>query len=66
MGAILEFTSRSRSGERMSPPRRQDGDGAEIVLFPGIRVEYHTIDLSHRVRDTGKLHNQSDQNRSAE
>lgn len=47
MGTIIEFT-----GVRNEPRREPEGGAsrsAEIVIFPGIRVEYHTVDLSHRV-----------------
>ena len=26
--------------------------GAEIVIFPGVRIERHDLDLAHRVRET--------------
>jgi len=46
MGSVLEFRA---------PDRRCGGDDcavadrdAEIIFFPGIRVEYQTIDLAHR------------------
>jgi hypothetical protein len=48
MGALLRFPQ---------PPRRRrqrgsKGQVCEIVIFPGVRIERHDLDLSHRVRPT--------------
>jgi hypothetical protein len=45
---------------QLNPPARRQppaGEGAEavrcdIVIFPGVRIERHGIDLAHRVRDS--------------
>lgn len=49
MGVVLNMAGYraqdQASGRTKKPVRRKD---AEIVIFPGIRVERHTIDLSVR------------------
>ncbi len=49
MGVVLKMASyRAQdqvSGRNTKPA---DQEGAEIVIFPGVRVERHTIDLSVR------------------
>ncbi|MGE0584733.1 MAG: hypothetical protein AB7O39_06300 [Flavobacteriaceae bacterium] len=49
MGSVLEFKTPDRrgSGNHCSIGHTDDHD-AEIILFPGIRIEYQTIDLAHR------------------
>lgn len=47
MGTVLEFRRRAED-DRQRPVVDRD-ETAEVVIFPGIRVEYHTVDLSHRV-----------------
>lgn len=45
---------------RLEPPRRPPAERpasieagrGEIVIFPGVRIERHDIDLGHRVRKT--------------
>lgn len=49
MGTILEFRPRERQEPR--PPREPAMTG-EVVIYPGVRIERHEVDLSHRLRDT--------------
>ena len=47
MGTVIEFRRPEREPANRRPEHyRVD---AEIVIFPGVRVEYHSVDLSHRV-----------------
>ena len=55
MGTVLKLADFSRResksvGEHDVPSE----EGAEIVIFPGVRVEYHSIDLSARVKRPSK------------
>ncbi len=46
MGTVLEF--------KASPTARPRQDGTakgEIVIFPGVRIERHDLDLAHRIRN---------------
>lgn len=48
MGTVLNFTLGARNDRAAG-----DGDRAcEIVIFPGVRIERHDVDLGHRLRDT--------------
>lgn len=50
MGTILQFSSLSRKEPQAAPPySRRD---CEVVIFPGVRIERHDLDLAHRVRDS--------------
>ncbi|MBA5779044.1 hypothetical protein H2509_18095 [Stappia sp. F7233] len=56
MGTVLEFTSAHRV-RRWSRPRRncENAPRGEVVVFPGVRIERHTLDLSVRIgRNTDK------------
>jgi hypothetical protein len=48
MGTVLPFrtVARARLGGSEDANRP-----CEIVIFPGVRIERHDLDLSHRVRD---------------
>lgn len=49
MGTILRFRAPSRKAEQQTVP---DEDSAgEIVIFPGVRIERHELDLAYRLRD---------------
>jgi hypothetical protein len=51
-GTLLQFNAPARKVPR-SAPAGADGDIAcEVVIFPGVRIERHDLDLSHRVRDS--------------
>lgn len=52
MGTILSFTPSGHGRER-SPTATEDE--CEIVIFPGVRIERHELDLSQRVRDAAGL-----------
>jgi len=50
MGTVLDFKTSAKttfisagSGKRRA---------CEIVIFPGVRIERHDLDLSHRLRDS--------------
>jgi hypothetical protein len=48
MSTILSFTRDGAAGAR----RREDRAGpCEIVIFPGVRIERHDVDLAYRVSD---------------
>jgi hypothetical protein len=49
MGTILSY----RQIETRKPRRRTDSaDSCEIVIFPGVRIERHNLDLGMRLRDS--------------
>ena len=50
MGAILRF----RASTRRTMPKEVAALGrpCEIVIFPGVRIERHDLDLGHRLRDS--------------
>lgn len=48
MGTVLRFRKATDDGE--SRAASEADRPAEIIIFPGIRYERHTLDLSHRVR----------------
>ena len=54
MGTILSFRPNGDGRER--PPTVSPGD-CTIVIFPGVRIERHEVDLdlSQRVRDAAGL-----------
>lgn len=47
MGTVLPFKSRARDPSASDPQIGQSI--AEIVIFPGVRIERQMVDLSHRV-----------------
>ncbi|KAB2862879.1 MAG: hypothetical protein F9K43_19595 [Bauldia sp.] len=48
MGTVLNLILAARNDRAVG-----DGDRAcEIVIFPGVRIERHDVDLGHRLRDT--------------
>jgi hypothetical protein len=49
MGTVLRFSATDRRPPRA--PSRVQGP-CEIVIFPGVRIERHGLDLGHRIRDT--------------
>lgn len=54
MGTVLRFKPSSR---KAAPPTGgRAGRPGEIVIFPGVRIERHDLDLGHRVSDSpGRL-----------
>ena len=57
MGEIVQL-SRYQNGRTMAPIAGADVEGidAEVVIFPGVRVERQTVDLSMRHQDAaGKV-----------
>jgi hypothetical protein len=48
MGTVLDFKPAART-TFVEPAQRGD---CEIVIFPGVRIERHDLDLSHRLRDS--------------
>jgi hypothetical protein len=57
MSTILEFKARENGGRRR-PPTGGEPEG-EIVIFPGVRMERHALDLGYRLRDAagrGEFH----------
>jgi hypothetical protein len=51
MGTVLRFKVSSAGGTPNKPAR---GQSAEIVIFPGVRIERHEtdLDLGYRVMDS--------------
>ena len=50
MGTVVELNPRAR---REVPDAERPGRTVgEVVIFPGVRIERHDIDLSRRVLDT--------------
>ena len=49
MGTVHSLKSSIRRATRLIPPQASRG---EVVIFPGVRIERHDLDLSHRVRDS--------------
>lgn len=48
MGTVLHFTPASRNDRGAGDRDR----ACEIVIFPGVRIERHDVDLGHRLRNT--------------
>ena len=48
MGTLIRFNSSVRKPVRRAP----DSRAAEVVIFPGVRIERHDLDLGHRLRDS--------------
>jgi hypothetical protein len=49
MGTIVQIRQQTGQKERAAArPVRP----CEIVIFPGVRIERHDIDLAHRMRDS--------------
>lgn len=49
MGTVHSLKSSIRRNARPIPPQAKRG---EVVIFPGVRIERHDLDLSHRVSAT--------------
>lgn len=50
MGTVLQFRPSLKTAHAAANPF--DGLAGEIIIFPGVRMERHDLDLSHRVRDS--------------
>ncbi len=54
MARVLSFPVEKRSQGNRPASGESVGASAEILIFPGVRVEYHdgteTVDLSRRIR----------------
>ena len=48
MGSLLKLNAGLR---RYAPKPRPQRETCEIVIFPGVRIERHAVDLSHRVAE---------------
>ena len=46
MGTVLEFKA-----SPTARPRQDVTSDGEIIIFPGVRIERHDLDLAHRIRD---------------
>ena len=50
MGTIVQL---NLAGRRERPAGKRSGHAqCEVVIFPGVRIERHGIDLSRRIRPT--------------
>lgn len=50
MGTVVRFDASLRRDRRGSA--REAGATGEIVIFPGVRIERHHVDLGHRLLDS--------------
>ncbi len=50
MGTVLSFEPAARN--RPFVDRPEPADACEIVIFPGVRIERHDLDLGHRLRNS--------------
>jgi hypothetical protein len=50
MGTILQFSAASRRPPRPAPS--ENARACEVVIFPGVRIERHDLDLGYRLRDS--------------
>jgi hypothetical protein len=50
MGTILHFKAWANTSPASAAVRERRN--CEIVIFPGVRIERHDLDLSHRLRDS--------------
>lgn len=48
MGTVLEFKPLATDRPR---ERHERVGGGEVVIFPGVRIERHDLDLGYRVRN---------------
>ncbi len=48
MGTVLAFGQPDKASQRRA--RRRRNHRCEIVIFPGVRIERHELDLGHRLR----------------
>jgi hypothetical protein len=49
MGTVLKFKLVRKRSDREGTAARAP---CEVVIFPGVRIERHEFDLSHRLRDS--------------
>ena len=52
MSTVLDFTTAARPRRRLRRAEDYRLESGEVVLFPGIRIERHDVDLSYRVKDS--------------
>ena len=54
MARVLSFPVEKRTQGKQPPSDKAGSGSAEILIFPGVRFEYHdgteTVDLSRRIR----------------
>ncbi|TDI54352.1 MAG: hypothetical protein E2O93_09125 [Alphaproteobacteria bacterium] len=54
MARVLSFPVAKRPPKKLTASAEAGSASAEILIFPGVRVEYHegaeTVDLSRRIR----------------
>ena len=48
MGTLLQLSAVARK----SSAAAAKGQGCEIIIFPGVRIERQDVDLGHRLRNT--------------
>lgn len=54
MGTVLRFRPSVRPPAAGRAPGQEPV--CEVVIFPGVRIERHDVDLSHRLRDSAGRH----------
>ncbi len=59
MGTLLDFASAPRPLSRVNAAQKSDQNGhgtpkGEVILFPGVRYERETLDLSARIGTIGR------------
>ncbi len=50
MGTVLQFRPSAKTA--LSGRDAFDARDCEVIIFPGVRIERHDLDLAHRVRDS--------------
>ena len=60
MGTVVKITDRQRKS-RTDPAHSPNG--AQIIIYPGIRIERHSVDLSRRVCDITRPQGRKPRNR---
>ena len=50
MGMVLQFKPLTRTVVPWAGPGARPD--CEIIIFPGVRIERHALDLSHRLRNS--------------
>jgi len=55
MGILLDFAAAPRPTSRIEPRHRVKNETAgEVIIFPGVRIERDTLDLSARIGTIGR------------
>ncbi len=55
MGTVLDFDTAPKARRPRAGERTCGSTAGELVIFPGVRIERHGVDLSARLRDTAGM-----------